>query len=733
MPSQPLDTGWGFGPVLELIGSEVDVASPPPPESSLALAPLSQPKTLKGKTSARSLHLGNFGKLFAELGIANDQEPEPVSPVEPELEDISSSDDGGLAAMFTALTHDVKADRAAAQTPSPKKNTESAGEQDFINGLARFFSPSKNDVKKPKRDAARSVSPKKKSVGVTYPKAPTHESLPAQDTDTPKSPSDDPSSPMPPGLTKTQRKKWRRKERNKVEQKEEEAAVQPKQGVIKMPKREKAMRAFESPMVSGTPTLRTHHMQTRAQSRSNVSAKIHPVTYDKFEIEDVQTPSTPFTAKPAVPLQLASTIHDRQVAPLPPSTLAQPSTPKTPKPKAVHSGQGFSSVTPSVCIAKPQYTTVGTPVPTSYFPSTPPVVPTAYYTPQASSSAIHGHGLIPRTVQRVVVERPQQPAISSQQTNPVQRPQQPLVLSQQAQFPVILPQPSRTPSRSAGPAGPLTIRPKVHRNCHFFNHLMFNFPEEVPWLVSPMQLCNERSTTKGIHVFVDASNIMIGFRLIMKRYLVAPFEISFDSLALLMERRRPVAKRVFAGSHREADPEDHVRKLHEISKAVGYENNVKEQVYIRREETERKKFFKDVERMGFHKAVERSELRRTGNSSGSDSETGPGAVSTPLSAPKWVEQGVDELLHLKMCQSIIDTEVPTTMVLATGDGAEAEHSDGFLAQVERALKKGWKVELVSWRQQTNGGYKNKRFRAKWGDRFRIIELDDYLEGLIDTP
>ena len=66
-------------------------------------------------------------------------------------------------------------------------------------------------------------------------------------------------------------------------------------------------------------------------------------------------------------------------------------------------------------------------------------------------------------------------------------------------------------------------------------------------------------------------------------------------------------------------------------------------------------------------------------------------------------------------------------------GAEAEMSDGFLRHVERALKKGWKVELITWRQQTNGGYKRRAFRQKWGDQFIIIELDDFLEDLIDTP
>ena len=67
------------------------------------------------------------------------------------------------------------------------------------------------------------------------------------------------------------------------------------------------------------------------------------------------------------------------------------------------------------------------------------------------------------------------------------------------------------------------------------------------------------------------------------------------------------------------------------------------------------------------------------------------------------------------------------MVVATGDGAQAEYSDGFLAHVERALKKGWCVELVSWKQQLSSGYKNQVFRAKWGDKFKVIVLDDFEE------
>jgi hypothetical protein len=261
-----------------------------------------------------------------------------------------------------------------------------------------------------------------------------------------------------------------------------------------------------------------------------------------------------------------------------------------------------------------------------------------------------------------------------------------------------------------------------------FNKLLNTFPEDRKWLVSPMQLLNERESTHGLHVFVDASNIMIGLKDMLRYHGLRhdAYDMSFDSLALLMERRRPVAKRFFAGSHREANPLPHVAKLVETSKAVGYDSVMQEQVLIVREDSEKKKFFNDVKKMGWHKATQmRAE-------SGSDSETGPPVSKTPP-APKWVEQGVDEILHLKMCQSIIDTEVPSTMVLATGDGAVAEMSDGFLAHVERALKKGWKVELISWGQQINSGYRKRQFRSKWAEQFTIIELDEFLEDLIDTP
>ncbi|KAF9540835.1 hypothetical protein EC957_003698 [Mortierella hygrophila] len=68
------------------------------------------------------------------------------------------------------------------------------------------------------------------------------------------------------------------------------------------------------------------------------------------------------------------------------------------------------------------------------------------------------------------------------------------------------------------------------------------------------------------------------------------------------------------------------------------------------------------------------------------------------------EQGVDELLHLKMLETLLDHE-PSTIVLATGDGGDSEFGGGgFYAVIKRALNRGWHVEVVSWEDQLSGVY-----------------------------
>lgn len=425
------------------------------------------------------------------------------------------------------------------------------------------------------------------------------------------------------------------------------------------------------PALSGSPIKLSRPTspvkQLRAQSRSNVGAKIRPATpvpvvetllVASPQKKDPETASSIKSQRPLLKERLSST--------------TQVATPQT---------QPAMSHTP---IARPV-----TPTPLEYGA---------------------GHGLVPRTVRPTTIPRSSRPAVIAQPTTPT---------------PAAAVTPARNFTTPYSAPEAITVRPSVERHIRFHAKLLNTFPEDAKYIVAPRQLVNEKTTAEGIHVFVDASNIMIGFKDILRKYGVRQHDMAFDSLALLLERRRPVAKRVFAGSHREANPLPQIKKLVDTSKAVGYESILQEQVFISREASEKQKFFDDVKRLGWHKA---NQLR---SGSGSDSETGLPAPKTP-SAPRWVEQGVDEILHLKMCQSILDTEVPSIMVLATGDGAEAEMSDGFLAHVERALKRGWQVELISWRQQTNGGYRNKKFRTKWAEQFKIIELDDFVEDLLDT-
>lgn len=180
--------------------------------------------------------------------------------------------------------------------------------------------------------------------------------------------------------------------------------------------------------------------------------------------------------------------------------------------------------------------------------------------------------------------------------------------------------------------------------------------------------------------------------------------MSFHNFSIVLERGRPAARRVLAGSDRYSAIDE--------AKALGYELNILERVHKAKQPTPRQKRI-------------RNDLTTTGASSGS--ETNPW---TP--APeKWVEQAVDEILHLKILESIIDAEKPATIVLATGDAAEAEYSAGFMKMVERALLKGWMVELVSFKLNTSGMYKRKEFRAQWGPRFKWIRLDTYVEQLLE--
>ena len=294
------------------------------------------------------------------------------------------------------------------------------------------------------------------------------------------------------------------------------------------------------------------------------------------------------------------------------------------------------------------------------------------------------------------------------------------------------------PPKPAHTIQPLIVRTGEDRHWALLMKLIGDFYGDSKHLLSPMNLTTHNNDPKGIHVFVDASNIFIGFNDQLKRSRgippwtqVPPVDLSFDALALLMERRRPVAKRVLVGSTPYLPAFDK-------AKAVGYETSILEKVYKARELTERQVYFKEHDRNGFRKpqrakAPPANNVATLNGAAGSGSGSGSGSeTNAPQYAPaRMIEQGVDELLHLKILESVVDADAPGTMVLATGDAAQAEYSEGFMAMAERALKKGWAVELVSWSKNISAMYTRREWTRAWGQRFRIITLDDYSEELLD--
>ena len=187
--------------------------------------------------------------------------------------------------------------------------------------------------------------------------------------------------------------------------------------------------------------------------------------------------------------------------------------------------------------------------------------------------------------------------------------------------------------------------------------------------------------------------------------------LSFANLSLTLERGRPTAKRILVGS-------DNFPAIVE-AKELGYETNILDRVHKAKELTPRQRKFSG-----------RGHENGNGTGTGSGSETTAATATVQYAPEKWVEQAVDEILHLKMMESIVDASEPSIMVLATGDAAEAEYSEGFLKMVERALGKGWIVELASFRNSTSYAYKRNEFRQRWGERFKIVELDEFVEVLL---
>ncbi len=157
-----------------------------------------------------------------------------------------------------------------------------------------------------------------------------------------------------------------------------------------------------------------------------------------------------------------------------------------------------------------------------------------------------------------------------------------------------------------------------------------------------------------IHVFFDNSNIWGGAQEMRKlkepKVHWAAFRMYYKNLFRLIQRNRAVEEAVLAGS---VPPP--CEPLWEYAREAGYSTDL---------------------------------LRRVEKEDGSIGE-----------------QGVDEMLHLKMANCLLDHDpADRVLIVATGDGRKSEFGTGFRYQVERALKRKWPVEVWSWSPTLNGCY-----------------------------
>ena len=89
------------------------------------------------------------------------------------------------------------------------------------------------------------------------------------------------------------------------------------------------------------------------------------------------------------------------------------------------------------------------------------------------------------------------------------------------------------------------------------------------------------------------------------------------------------------------------------------------------------------------------------------------------------EQGVDQVLQTEMLRDGYDNNGdPGIAVLLTGDGAGFADGVGFHADLERMRRRGWRIEVLSWRHSCN-----RRMREWAEEHGRFIALDDFYDSV----
>ncbi|RPA75880.1 hypothetical protein BJ508DRAFT_214093 [Ascobolus immersus RN42] len=248
----------------------------------------------------------------------------------------------------------------------------------------------------------------------------------------------------------------------------------------------------------------------------------------------------------------------------------------------------------------------------------------------------------------------------------------------------------------------VSLLPGQERKQIVLQSLLKKFPADESTLRSPYHPSRPfASSEPGIHIFIDNSNIIIGFYQALKRVFslsenTPTYRPNFDfhTFSFILERGRRTSTKCLVGS---------LPSTAAIVEAenLGYTTNLLTRV---------EKQQAPVTKPGSPKSA---------------------GKKLPNDSPKKTEQAVDEIISLKMALTLLDNaDCPSTLVLASGDAAQGEFSDGFRSVVERFLKAGWKVEVMSFRNCLGNGYRQKEWGERWGDRFRVVELDGYVEAFL---
>lgn len=106
-------------------------------------------------------------------------------------------------------------------------------------------------------------------------------------------------------------------------------------------------------------------------------------------------------------------------------------------------------------------------------------------------------------------------------------------------------------------------------------------------------------------------------------------------------------------------------------------------------------------------------------------------VRTLPLGPNGKEVGVDEALHATISNWLLresNRQAQHVLVLVTGDGNGNRGFTSFIDVIENAARKGWRVEIYSWRACTSDRIKN--LADLHGDRIQLKYLDRWRYHLV---